>query len=286
MRASSDVKKLATKRQKENKAAWLCKQVAEKKENVRRGTDLVCGRSNQPLLHISSGSMIGRRFLPWITRYPIAFIAAKLLTLPAIWVGWGLCVRGFRNLANGHPNMDSLIAVGTSAAFLYSLYRSFKCYLSIILLAPIVFLNQLVWLSLLFYWGNIWRQLKGRTHKHLKFDGLVPNQATVIRYGEVNNWHGKIPSVGDIVRIGPGERRWLDGVLAFRTNLCGMSLWWQVKVFLLKNAGDDYECHYKSTGFIDYKATKVSSDTTLAQIVHLVEEASRVKGELRCGYGR
>lgn len=61
-------------------------------------------------------------FLDHMT-HPIAFVLAQFfLTLPAIWVGRGFYVRGFRNLVKRHPNMDSLIAVGTSSAFLYSLY--------------------------------------------------------------------------------------------------------------------------------------------------------------------
>ena len=59
------------------------------------------------------------------TQAPLTFVLAQLLlTLPALWVGRGFYQRGVRNLIKRHPNMDSLIAVGTGAAFLYSLYAS------------------------------------------------------------------------------------------------------------------------------------------------------------------
>ena len=111
----------------EQKQSDYAKQVAEKKEKVRQMASQIwfAAGATVPLLYISMGSMIGLPFPSFLDYmvYPIAFVSAQLfLTLPAIWVGWGFYVRGFRNLAKRHPNMDSLIAVGTSAAFLYSLY--------------------------------------------------------------------------------------------------------------------------------------------------------------------
>ncbi len=85
-----------------------------------------------PLLYISMGSMVGLPLPSFLDhmKHPLLFVLSQLLlTLPAVWIGRGFYQRGFRNLIKRHPNMDSLIAVGTSAAFFYSLYSVSQVFL-------------------------------------------------------------------------------------------------------------------------------------------------------------
>ena len=239
-----------------------------------------------PLLYISMGSMIGLPFPSFLdhTVHPIAFVSAQLfLTLPAIWVGWGFYVRGFRNLAKRHPNMDSLIAVGTSAAFLYSLYSVVQ-----VLLGHHTFVHQLyfesvgVIITLVLLGKYLEDNAKGRTSQAIQsLMSLVPNQATVIRYGEVVTIDTEDIKVGDIVRIKPGERMPVDGVVISGQTYVDESMMTGESVPVEKNVGDVItSATMNQTGSIDYKATKVSSDTTLAQIVHLVEEAQGSKAPI------
>lgn len=272
----------------EQKQSDYAKQVAEKKEKVRQMASQIrfAAGATVPLLYISMGSMIGLPFPSFLdhTVHPIAFVSAQLfLTLPAIWVGWGFYVRGFRNLAKRHPNMDSLIAVGTSAAFLYSLYSVVQ-----VLFGHHTFVHQLyfesvgVIITLVLLGKYLEDNAKGRTSQAIQsLMSLVPNQATVIRYGEVVTIDTEDIKVGDIVRIKPGERMPVDGVVISGQTYVDESMMTGESVPVEKNVGDVItSATMNQTGSIDYKATKVSSDTTLAQIVHLVEEAQGSKAPI------
>lgn len=272
----------------EQKQSDYAKQVAEKKEKVRQMASQIwfAAGATVPLLYISMGSMIGLPFPSFLdhTVHPIAFVSAQLfLTLPAIWVGWGFYVRGFRNLAKRHPNMDSLIAVGTSAAFLYSLYSVVQ-----VLSGHYSFVHQLyfesvgVIITLVLLGKYLEDNAKGRTSQAIQsLMSLVPNQATVIRYGEVVTIDTEDIKVGDIVRIKPGERMPVDGVVISGQTYVDESMMTGESVPVEKNVGDVItSATMNQTGSIDYKATKVSSDTTLAQIVHLVEEAQGSKAPI------
>ena len=110
---------------------------------------------------------------------------------------------------------------------------------------------------------------------------LVPNQATVIRYGEVVTIDTEDIKVGDIVRIKPGERMPVDGVVISGQTYVDESMMTGESVPVEKNIGDVItSATMNQTGSIDYEATKVGSDTTLAQIVHLVEEAQGSKAPI------
>ncbi|EHG11997.1 hypothetical protein HMPREF9682_01594 [Streptococcus intermedius F0395] len=272
----------------EQKQSDYAKQVAEKKEKVRQMASQIwfAAGATVPLLYISMGSMIGLPFPSFLDHmmHPIAFVSAQLfLTLPAIWVGWGFYVRGFRNLAKRHPNMDSLIAVGTSAAFLYSLYSVVQ-----VLFGHHTFVHQLyfesvgVIITLVLLGKYLEDNAKGRTSQAIQsLMSLVPNQATVIRYGEVVTIDTEDIKVGDIVRIKPGERMPVDGVVISGQTYVDESMMTGESVPVEKNVGDVItSATINQTGSIDYKATKVSSDTTLAQIVHLVEEAQGSKAPI------
>ena len=272
----------------EQRQSDYAKQVAEKQENVRKMACQIwfAAGATVPLLYISMGSMIGLplpSFLDHMT-HPIAFVLAQFfLTLPAIWVGRGFYVRGFRNLAKQHPNMDSLIAVGTSAAFLYSLYSVVQ-----VLLGHHTFVHQLyfesvgVIITLVLLGKYLEANAKGRTSQAIQsLMSLVPDQATVIRYGEVVTIDTEDIKVGDIVRIKPGERMPVDGVVISGQTYVDESMMTGESVPVEKNAGDVItSATMNQTGSIDYEATKVGSDTTLAQIVHLVEEAQGSKAPI------
>ena len=272
----------------EQRRSDYAKQVAEKQENVRKMACQIwfAAGTTVPLLYISMGSMIGLplpSFLDHMT-HPIAFVLAQFfLTLPAIWVGRGFYVRGFRNLAKRHPNMDSLIAVGTSAAFLYSLYSVVQ-----VLLGHHTFVHQLyfesvgVIITLVLLGKYLEDNAKGRTSQAIQsLMSLVPDQAIVIRYGEVVTIDTEDIKVGDIVRIKPGERMPVDGVVISGQTYVDESMMTGESVPVEKNVGDVItSATMNQTGSIDYEATKVGSDTTLAQIVHLVEEAQGSKAPI------
>ena len=239
-----------------------------------------------PLLYISMGSMIGLPLPSFLDHmvHPLVFVLSQLLlTLPAVWIGRGFYQRGFRNLIKRHPNMDSLIAVGTSAAFFYSLYS-----VSQVFLGHHPFVHQLyfesvaVIITLVLLGKYLESSAKGRTSQAIQsLLELVPSQATVIRYGEAVTIDTEDIRVGDIIRIKPGERMPVDGLVTDGQTFVDESMMTGESVPIEKKIGDTItSATINQNGSIDYQATRVGSDTTLAQIVRLVEEAQGSKAPI------
>ena len=239
-----------------------------------------------PLLYISMGSMVGLPLPSFLDHmaHPLVFVLSQLLlTLPAVWIGRGFYQRGFRNLIKRHPNMDSLIAVGTSAAFFYSLYS-----VSQVFLGHHPFVHQLyfesvaVIITLILLGKYLESSAKGRTSQAIQsLLELVPSQATVIRYGEAVTIDKEDIRVGDIIRIKPGERMPVDGLVTEGQTFVDESMMTGESVPIEKKVGDTItSATINQNGSIDYQATRVGSDTTLAQIVRLVEEAQGSKAPI------
>ena len=239
-----------------------------------------------PLLYISMGSMVGLPLPSFLDHmaHPLVFVMSQLLlTLPAVWIGRGFYQRGFRNLIKRHPNMDSLIAVGTSAAFFYSLYS-----VSQVFLGHHAFVHQLyfesvaVIIALVLLGKYLESSAKGRTSQAIQsLLELVPSQATVIRYGEAVTIDTEDIRVGDIIRIKPGERMPVDGLVIEGQTFVDESMMTGESVPIEKKVGDTItSATINQNGSIDYQATRVGSDTTLAQIVRLVEEAQGSKAPI------
>jgi len=239
-----------------------------------------------PLLYISMGSMVGLPQPSFLdhTQAPLTFVLAQLLlTLPALWVGRGFYQRGVRNLIKRHPNMDSLIAVGTGAAFLYSLYASGQVFAG-----QHAFVHQLyfesvsVIISLVLLGKYMESSAKGRTSQAIQsLIKLLPSQATVIRYGQAVLIDTEEIKLGDVVRIKPGERMPVDGIVTEGQTYVDESMMTGESLPVEKKMGDMItSATLNQTGTIDYEATKVGADTTLAQIVRLVEEAQGSKAPI------
>ncbi|RSI22896.1 heavy metal translocating P-type ATPase [Streptococcus sanguinis] len=239
-----------------------------------------------PLLYISMGSMVGLPLPSFLDHmaHPLVFVLSQLLlTLPAVWIGRGFYQRGFRNLIKQHPNMDSLIAVGISAAFFYSLYS-----VSQVFLGHHPFVHQLyfesvaVIIALVLLGKYLESSAKGKTSQAIQsLLELVPSQATVIRYGEAVTIDTEDIRVGDIIRIKPGERMPVDGLVTDGQTFVDESMMTGESVPIEKKVGDTItSATINQNGSIDYQATRVGSDTTLAQIVRLVEEAQGSKAPI------
>ncbi len=262
-------------------AAMKAQELRKKKQQL-----LILLLTALPLLYISMGSMVGLPLPSFLDHmaHPLVFVLSQLLlTLPAVWIGRGFYQRGFRNLIKQHPNMDSLIAVGTSAAFFYSLYS-----VSQVFLGHHAFVHQLyfesvaVIIALVLLGKYLESSAKGRTSQAIQsLLELVPSQATVIRYGEAVTIDTEDIRVGDIIRIKPGERMPVDGLVTEGQTFVDESMMTGESVPIEKKAGDTItSATINQNGSIDYQATRVGSDTTLAQIVRLVEEAQGSKAPI------
>ena len=262
-------------------AAMKAKELKRKKQEL-----LILLVTALPLLYISMGSMVGLPLPSFLDHmaYPLVFVLSQLLlTLPAVWIGRGFYQRGFRNLIKRHPNMDSLIAVGTSAAFFYSLYSVRQVFLGHHpFVHQLYFESVAVIIALVLLGKYLESSAKGRTSQAIQsLLELVPSQATVIRYGEAVMIDTEDIRVGDIIRIKPGERMPVDGLVTEGQTFVDESMMTGESVPIEKKVGDTItSATINQNGSIDYQATRVGSDTTLAQIVRLVEEAQGSKAPI------
>lgn len=254
--------------------------------NKKKSQLLLLFAATLPLLYISMGSMVGLpqpAFLDHM-QAPQAFVLAQLLlTLPALWIGRSFYQRGFGKLFRGHPNMDSLIAVGTGAAFLYSLYavlQVFEGHHSFV--HQLYFESVAVIITLVLLGKYLESRAKGRTSQAIQsLIQLLPSQATVIRYGEAVVIDTEDIRVGDLVRVKPGERMPVDGIVREGQTYVDESMMTGESLPVGKKPGDSItSATINQSGSIDYEATKVGADTTLAQIVRLVEEAQGSKAPI------
>ena len=262
-------------------ATMKAKELERKKQEL-----LILLLTSLPLLYISMGSMIGLPLPSFLDHmaHPLVFVLSQLLlTLPAVWIGRGFYQRGFRNLIKRHPNMDSLIAVGTGAAFFYSLYSVGQVFLGYhAFVHQLYFESVAVIITLVLLGKYLESSAKGRTSQAIQsLLELVPSQATVIRYGEAVTIDTEDIRVGDIIRIKPGERMPVDGLVTEGQTFVDESMMTGESVPIEKKVGDTItSATINQNGSIDYQATRVGSDTTLAQIVRLVEEAQGSKAPI------
>ena len=262
-------------------AAMKAQELQKKKQEL-----LILLITALPLLYISMGSMVGLPLPSFLDHmaHPLVFVLSQLfLTLPAVWIGRGFYQRGFRNLIKRHPNMDSLIAVGTSAAFFYSLYSVGQVFLGHhAFVHQLYFESVAVIIALVLLGKYLESSAKGRTSQAIQsLLELVPSQATVIRYGEAVTIDTEDIRVGDIIRIKPGERMPVDGLVTEGQTFVDESMMTGESVPIEKKVGDTItSATINQNGSIDYQATRVGSDTTLAQIVRLVEEAQGSKAPI------
>jgi len=215
--------------------------------------------------------------------YPEEFaIAQFVLCLPVIIIGRKYFTGGFRNLIKLSPNMDSLIAIGTSSAFLFSFYGVYQIFVEKNVDFQLYFESAAVILTLITLGKYMEIVSKGKTSEAIKaLMGLAPKQATVIRESVEMLIPVDEVEVGDIILVKPGERFSVDGVMIEGNTAVDESMLTGESMPVEKKAGDNViGASINKNGFVKYRATKVGADTALAQIVKLVEDAQGSKAPI------
>lgn len=214
--------------------------------------------------------------------YPVPFaIIQFVLCTPVIAIGHKYFTVGIRNLVKRSPNMDSLIAIGTSAAYLYSFYCVYQI-LNGNVDFELYFESAAVILALITLGKYMEAVSKGKTSDAIqKLMGLAPKQASVIR----DNTELLIPIdevlVGDIIVVKPGDKLPVDGVVTEGLTSVDESMLTGESIPVEKNPGDAViGASINKNGSIRYQATKVGKDTALAQIIKLVEDAQGSKAPI------
>ena len=239
-----------------------------------------------PLLTITMGHMVGMP-LPKIIdpmMNPLNFAIIQLvLTIPVMIIGYKFYYIGYKNLFKLSPNMDSLIAIGTSAAFIYSLYGTYKIYTGDGYYAMSLYYEAAVTILALITLGKYLEAIsKGKTSQAIKkLMGLAPKTATIVRDGKELVIPIDEVIVGDIIIVKPGEKLPVDGEVIEGATAVDEAMLTGESIPVEKTVGSKViGASINKTGFIKYKATKVGKDTALSQIIKLVEDAQGSKAPI------
>ena len=239
-----------------------------------------------PLLTITMGHMVGMP-LPNIIdpmMNPLNFAIIQLvLTIPVMIIGYKFYYIGYKNLFKLSPNMDSLIAIGTSAAFIYSLYGTYKIYTGDASYSMSLYYEAAVTILALITLGKYLEAIsKGKTSQAIKkLMGLAPKTATIVRDGKELVIPIDEVVVGDIIIVKPGEKLPVDGEVIEGATAVDEAMLTGESIPVEKTVGSKViGVSINKTGFIKYKATKVGKDTALSQIIKLVEDAQGSKAPI------
>lgn len=246
------------------------------------------------LMYFSMGSMIGLPLPKFLSGEgnPVGFALTQLLlVLPVMYVNRKYYISGFKSLFHLSPNMDTLIAVGTVAAFTYGVIAIYVMgyalnnadmhtvteYRMNLYFESVSMILTLITLGKFFETGS-----KARTTDAIsKLIDLSPKRANVLRDGVEENILTEDVVVGDIVIVRPGESIPVDGMIIEGSTSVDESAITGESIPVQKEKGDKLiAATINKNGSVRIKATEVGEDTAISRIIALVEEASSSKAPI------
>ncbi|MBD9026585.1 MAG: heavy metal translocating P-type ATPase [Clostridiales bacterium] len=247
-----------------------------------------------PLMYISMGHMWGWPFLNVFhgAENGITFaLTQMLLMLPIMYVNRKYYITGFKTLFHGAPNMDSLIAIGSGAAFTYGIIAIYCIGYGLghgdkefahSYMMNLYFESAAMILALITLGKFLESRAKGKTSQAIeKLIDLSPKTAVVIRDGKEVTVGVDDVQIGEIVAVKAGQSVPLDGVIVEGNGAIDESAITGESIAVEKNVGDKViGATINKSGYFKFKVEKVGEDTALSQIIHLVEEASASKAPI------
>ena len=239
-----------------------------------------------PLLCLAMAEMVGLTLPTWLSYRGDGqlFVSLQLaLTLPILWLGRSFFLNGFKHLVKGHPNMDSLVALGTSAAVAYSLYSSIQVWLGDHHAAMSLYYESAGVILTLVTLGKYFEaRSKGQTSAAIQaLIKLAPQEAQVLREGQEVTLPLDQVQVGDLVRVRPGQKIPVDGRVVEGQSWVDESMLTGESLPVAKKVGDQVVgASLNQQGSLIVETNKVGQDTTLAQIIHLVQAAQGSKAPI------
>ena len=247
-----------------------------------------------PLMYISMGHMWGWPFLSVFhgAENGITFaLTQMLLTLPIMYVNRKYYITGFKTLFHGAPNMDSLIAIGSGAAFVYGIIAIYCIGYGLghgdkefahSYMMNLYFESAAMILALITLGKFLESRAKGKTSQAIeKLIDLSPKTAVVIRDGKEVTVGVDDVQIGEIVVVKAGQSVPLDGVIVEGNGAIDESAITGESIAVEKNVGDKViGATINKSGYFKFKVEKVGEDTALSQIIYLVEEASASKAPI------
>jgi Cu+-exporting ATPase len=266
----------------------------EREIKTLRGRFAVSAIFGLPLLYVAMVPMSPlNQWLWWVPfpwsvlapmQYPLHYAVVEIiLVLPILFVGRRFYSVGFKSLLQGSPNMDSLIAVGTSAAVIYSFYSSYM-----ILTGDFGAVDRLyfesagVIITLILLGKYLEAVSKGKTSEAIKkLMGLAPKTAIVVLDGKETEIPIDEVEIGHVILVKPGGKIPVDGVITEGHSAVDESMLTGESIPIDKKPGDKvFAATINKNGSIFFEATKIGSDTALAQIIKLVEDAQGSKAPI------
>ena len=239
-----------------------------------------------PLLYISMGHMLGAVLPEFLNPKvnPLNFALAQfVLTLPIIYAGRDFFSHGFKNLVRKSPTMDSLIAIGSTAAVLYGIYATFR----IVTVDPEAHMDLYyetagTIITLILFGKLLEAKTKGQTSSAIKkLIRLQPKKAKIIENGAEKEVLIENLKVGDIVIVKPGEKIAVDGRIVEGATSVDESMLTGESLPVSKKVGDKVVGgSINKNGSIRFEATEIGKNTVLSQIIKLVEEAQGSKAPI------
>jgi Cu+-exporting ATPase len=216
--------------------------------------------------------------------FPLIYALLELLlVIPIVGMGHKFYTVGFKALAQRSPNMDSLIAIGTSAAVLFSLYNTWLITKGeFIAVESLYYETAGIIITLILLGKSLEAVSKGKTGEAIKkLMGLAPKTAIVMQNGEEKEIPIEEVEPGDIILVKPGSKIPVDGKVIEGHSAVDESMLTGESMPVGKSAGDlVYAATINTTGMLRFKAEKVGADTALAQIIKLVEDAQGGKAPI------
>ena len=246
-----------------------------------------------PLMYISMGHMMWNWPLPSVLadNHMAIGLVELLLTTAVMVINQKFFVNGFKGLIHGGPNMDTLVALGASASYVYSLYALFAMSAALTqgdAAGAMTYMHEFYFESAstiltLITVGKLLEAIsKGRTTDALKgLMKLAPKTATVIRNGSEKVVSIEQVRKGDIFVVKPGENIPVDGIVLEGTSAVNESALTGESIPVDKNAGDAVSAAtLNQSGYLRCEASRVGEDTTLSQIIQMVSDAAATKAPI------
>lgn len=247
-----------------------------------------------PLMYVSMGHMVGLPLPGFLSGHSnaVSFAFTQfLLCIPVLYVNRIYFKRGFKALFHLNPNMDSLIAVGSSAALIYGIFAIYR--MSYALGAgdmevvmryhhDLYFESSVMILSLITVGKFLEAKSKGKTSEALrKLMDMAPKKAIIEVNGEQKEVSVDEVKVSDIVIVKPGSNIPVDGIIIEGSTSVDEGAITGESIPVEKAAGDEViAATINKTGFVKVKASRVGADTTFSKIIELVDEASASKAPI------
>lgn len=240
-----------------------------------------------PLLYISMGHMLPFHLpLPkalGMHTEPMNYALAQLvLTVIVLICGRKFYIVGFRTLFRGHPNMDSLVAIGTGSAFLYSLVNTLLILSDHRHVENLYYESAAVVVTLVMLGKYMEARSKGKTSEAIqKLMELAPDTAVLVENGVEREVRSDEVKKGNILLIRPGKRIPLDGIVVKGGSSVDESMLTGESLPVEKGAGDEViggSMNYN--GAMQIEVTRTGADTTLSKIIRLMEDAQGKKAPI------